>query len=38
MNEDASSGKLTKLHTEEAIDSVWDTTSKVLGTADIALD
>ena len=38
MNEDASSGKLTKLHTEEAIESVWDTTSTVLGKAGIALD
>lgn len=38
MNEDASSGKLTKLHTEEAIESIWDTTSSVLGKAGIALD
>ena len=38
MNEDASSGKLTKLHTEEAIESVWDTTSSVLDKAGIALD
>lgn len=38
MNEDASSGKLTKLHTEEAIDSVWETTSTVLGKAGIVLD
>lgn len=38
MNEDASSGKLTKLHTEEAIDSVWDTTRTVLGKAGIVLD
>jgi NAD(P)-dependent dehydrogenase (short-subunit alcohol dehydrogenase family) len=38
MNEDATSGKLTKLHTEEAIESVWDTAGKVLGKAGIALD
>mmetsp|Transcript_19093 Transcript_19093/g.27188 ORF Transcript_19093/g.27188 Transcript_19093/m.27188 type:complete len:312 (-) Transcript_19093:1935-2870(-) len=38
MNEDASSGKLTRLHTEDAIESVWDTTSTVLGKAGIVLD
>lgn len=38
MNEDASSGKFTKLHNDEAMDSVWATTDTVLKKAGIALD
>lgn len=38
MNEDASSGKFTKLHTGEAVESVWDSTNQVLKKAGIALD
>ena len=35
MKEDASSGKFTKLHNEEAMESVWNTTKTVLGRAGI---
>ena len=38
MKEDASSGKFTKLHNEEAMKSVWNTTKTVLGRAGIVLD
>ena len=38
MNDDATSGKLTKIHSEEAIESVWNTTNKVLEKAGIALE
>ncbi|KAL7525615.1 hypothetical protein ACHAXR_001079 [Thalassiosira sp. AJA248-18] len=37
MKEDATSGKLTKGHTAEAMESVWDTTKDVLGRAGIEL-
>jgi NAD(P)-dependent dehydrogenase (short-subunit alcohol dehydrogenase family) len=38
MKEDATSGKFTKLHNEEAMESVWNTTKTVLGRAGIVLD
>ena len=38
MNEDATSGKLSKGHTEEAMSSVWNRTRDVLGRAGIELD
>mmetsp|Transcript_8077 Transcript_8077/g.14148 ORF Transcript_8077/g.14148 Transcript_8077/m.14148 type:complete len:332 (-) Transcript_8077:225-1220(-) len=38
LNEDATSGKLTKGHTVEAMDSVWDTTKDVLGRAGVDLN
>ena len=38
MNEDATSGNLTKLHTEESIETVYQTTKTVLGKAGIALE
>jgi len=37
MKEDGSSGKLTKGHTKEAMDSVWESTKDVLGRAGIHL-
>lgn len=37
MKEDGSSGKLTKGHTVEAMEGVWDTTTSVLGRAGIEL-
>ena len=38
MNEDATSGKLTKGHTDEAMESVWKTTIRVLDKSGIELD
>ena len=38
MNEDATSGKLTKGHTDEAMESVWKTTIRVLDNSGIELD
>ena len=38
MNEDGTSGKLTKGHTAEALESVWNTTKDVLGRVGIELD
>ena len=38
MNEDGTSGKLTKGHTVEALESVWSATKDVLGRAGITLD
>ena len=38
MNEDATSGKLSKGHTEEAMASVWNTTKDVLGRAGITVE
>jgi NAD(P)-dependent dehydrogenase (short-subunit alcohol dehydrogenase family) len=37
MKEDGTSGKLTKVHTVEAMDAVWGTTRDVLGRAGIEL-
>lgn len=38
MNEDATSGKFTKGHTDEAMESVWKTTIRVLDKSGIELD
>jgi NAD(P)-dependent dehydrogenase (short-subunit alcohol dehydrogenase family) len=38
MNENGTSGKLTKGHTEEALESVWSTTKDVLGRVGIELN
>jgi NAD(P)-dependent dehydrogenase (short-subunit alcohol dehydrogenase family) len=38
MNEDATSGKLSKGHNEEAMSSVWNSTRDVLGRSGIGLD
>ena len=38
MKQDGTSGKLTKDHTVEAMDSVWGTTKDVLGRAGVDLE
>ena len=38
MKEDATPGPLTKLHTTDAIDSVWNTTKTVLERCNIKLE
>ena len=38
MNENGTSGKLTKGHNEEALESVWSTTKDVLGRVGIELN
>ena len=38
MDQDATNGKLSKGHTAEALESVWNTTKDVLGRAGIDLE